>query len=95
MTAQGTVEIRQDGPGGTILYLQNGVELRFSWEFAMPPSIALVFGPLAWKEFASAAAEVKTAIFHRVAAEVVRQRAPGGSYEIDWDRGILDIRRSR
>lgn len=95
MTADGHVEIRQDGNGGVILYTEPGIELRFSWEFAMPPSIALVFPPLDWKQLGPASAEVKAAIFHRVAAEVVKQRAAGGSYDLDMRTGIADILRAR
>lgn len=94
MSAEGDVVIQQDGRGGAILYTEPGVELHFSWEFAMPPSIALVFGPLGWRELASASFERKTAIFHRVASEVVRQRAPGGSYDLDETAGIAEIRRA-
>ncbi len=94
MMAGGSVVIHQDGNGGAILYTEGGVELRFSWEFAMPPSIALVFGPMHWGELSFAPAEQKAAIFHRVASEVVRQRAAGGSYELDLVQGIADIRRA-
>ena len=86
-SAGGSVEITQTGPGGAILYQEDRFAVRFSWEFASPPALALVFGPPARSWEGARQAE----IYEFVAAEIVRQQAPGRAYEIDLEAGIITI----
>jgi hypothetical protein len=88
-----SVDIMQSGNGGSIVYREAGREIKFSWEFAMPPSLALIFGPSvrAWDGNYPWASGRGVAIYNAVGAEIVRQQAPGGSYSIDLDNGMIDI----
>jgi hypothetical protein len=88
-----SVEIVQSGRGGTIIYREQDKSIDFGWEFAMPPSIALVFGPSvrAWDTNYPWASGRCAAIYNAVGADIVRQQAPGGSYSIDFDNGMIDI----
>lgn len=89
------VEITTSGPGGSILYHEPPHSLRFSWEFALSPALALIFGPsrASWAQAAPwAAADRYEEIFAAVAREVVRQKAPGRQFSVDADTGIIEIR---
>lgn len=83
----GSVEITETGPGGAILYQEDRFAVRFSWEFASASALVLVFGPPARGWEGARQAE----IYDFVAAEIVRQRAPGRAYEIDLEAGIITI----
>ncbi len=87
------VEITQSGAGGSIIYHEPPHSVRFSWEFAMAPALALVFGPsvTAWATEAPWAADRYEEIFNAVAREVVRQKAPGRGFSFE-DTGIIEIR---
>lgn len=85
--AGGSVEITQTGPGGAILYQEDRFSVHFSWEFASPPALALIFGPPARSWEGARQAE----IYDFVAAEIVRQQAPGRAYEIDLEAGVITI----
>jgi hypothetical protein len=87
------VEITQSGPGGSVIYHEPPHSLRFSWEFAMPPALALVFGPSvrAWPLQVPWAAGRREEIFTAVAQEVVRQKASGRRFSFD-DTGTIEIR---
>lgn len=97
------VDIVTDGRGGSIVYREGaGVDenrIEFSWEFAMPPSVALIFGPSAraWDRNMPWAAGRCAAIYNIVGAEVVRQKVAGGDYtlaiELDTNIGIIDVHR--
>ncbi|HEY4366185.1 MAG TPA: hypothetical protein VGN07_03055 [Steroidobacteraceae bacterium] len=87
------VVINSSGAGGSIEYREGDNVVGFGWEFAMPPTIALIFGPsaLAWKHQAPWAADHRAEIFDNVGREVVRQRAPQGEFVADLERGIIEI----
>ena len=89
------VTILQDGPGGSIIFREADHEVRFSWEFAMPPAVALIFGPTAqqWSHLAGWAAGRQAEIFATVASEVIRQKAPGCGSSADLETGIMEILR--
>ncbi|MEJ0038098.1 MAG: hypothetical protein WDO68_18805 [Gammaproteobacteria bacterium] len=88
------VEITSSGRGGTITYREPPHSLEFSWEFAMPPALALIFGPsaTAWAKIAPWAADRHEEIVTAVAHEVVRQKAAGRGFSFDPDSGIIEIR---
>ncbi len=83
-----SVEITENGPGGSILYQEEGLAVRFSWEFAASPVLALVFGP----EARHLDGERQAEIYEFVAAEIIRQRAPGRRAAIDLEAGLITIR---
>ncbi|HLY62039.1 MAG TPA: hypothetical protein VKV95_14955 [Terriglobia bacterium] len=88
-----TVEITTSGRGGSILYKDGDKAIKFDWEFALPPALALIFGHTSqhWdKNFPWASARQEE-IYKYVAEEVVRQKAPESAYEIDLDSGTLTI----
>jgi hypothetical protein len=88
------VEITTSGAGGSITYHEPPHSLRFTWEFAMPPAVALIFGPsaIAWARVAPWAASRREEIVTAVAHEVVRQKAPGRGFSFDAATGIIEIR---
>ncbi|HSB94868.1 MAG TPA: hypothetical protein VLC91_00355 [Spongiibacteraceae bacterium] len=90
-----TVEIINDGRGGSIIYREGDNSIDYSFELAMPPSIVLIFGPSgrSWDRNYSWAAGRCEAIYNAVGAEVVRQKVMGGRYTIDIDgtTGIIDV----
>jgi hypothetical protein len=90
------VEIVTSGRGGSVVYREGSRTVDFSWEFAMPPALALLFGPsaLRWKHALSWAVGRQAEIFDTVGKEVVRQQAPGGEFIVDLDTGIIQINRS-
>jgi hypothetical protein len=88
------VEITSSGRGGTITYHEPPHSLPFSWEFAMPPALALILGPsaTAWDKVAPWAVGRYEEIVTAVAREVVRQKASGRGFTFDADTGIVEIR---
>jgi hypothetical protein len=88
-----SVEIEQSGRGGTIIYREGENTVSFGWEFAMPPAIALLFGPsaLQWSHYGAWATDRQAEVFATVGTEVVRQKAPGGDFTADLDTGIIEI----
>ena len=91
------VEIVTSGRGGSIVYREGSHTVDFSWEFAMPPALTLLFGPSAgqWAHAMSWAAGRRAEIFDTVGKEVVRQQAPSGEFIVDLDTGIIQINRRR
>ena len=87
---QATVEITSEGRGGSIFHLEDGQRVQFSWEFAMPPAIALVFGP---GRAAFDSAERRAEVYATVGREVVRQQCPGGRFSVDLGRSMIEILR--
>jgi hypothetical protein len=69
----------------------------FAWEFALPPAIALIFGPgaAAWNGAYPWAAGRQAEVFAFVGAEVVRQKAAGYFTEVDLDAGTMSVLRKR
>jgi hypothetical protein len=91
------VEIVTSGRGGSIVYREGGHTVDFGWEFAMPPAMALVFGPsaLQWQHTMAWAVGRRAEIFDAVGAEVVRQKVPGGEFIVDLDAGMIQVNRPR
>jgi hypothetical protein len=88
------VEITTSGAGGAITWHEPPHSLQFTWEFAMPPALVLIFGPSAasWARVAPWAVGRYEEIVTAVAREVVRQKAPGRAFTFDADTGIIEIR---
>lgn len=87
------VVISQDGRGGGISYVEDGASIPFSWEFAMSPSLAMIWGPAraTWDAAYPWAAGRQEAIYTFVGAEVVRQKAAGCRVRFDLEAGTMDI----
>jgi hypothetical protein len=88
-----TVEITTSGRGGSIFYREGDQTVKFDWEFALPPALALIFGSTAqhWDSNYPWAPRRQAEIYNFVAEEVVRQKAPACIYEVDFDTGTLSI----
>jgi hypothetical protein len=88
-----TVEVTTSGRGGAIYYREGGHTVSFDWEFALPPALALIMGPAApvWDRAHPWAAGRQAEICQFVAAEVVRQKAPGSTFNIDLDTGSIEL----
>ena len=91
--ASPTVEISSEGRGGSIVYLEQGHRIDFTWEFAMPPSIVLIFGPSAGAFECDApwAAGRRAEVYDTVGREVVRQKAPDYDFAVDLATNMIDI----
>jgi hypothetical protein len=89
------VDISTEGRGGSIVYREGDHHIDFGWEFAMPPSVVLIFGPSAraWDRNWLWAIGRCEEIYNSVGTEVVRQKVMGASYSIDFggDTGIIDV----
>ena len=87
------VEITTSGRGGSITYREGDHTIRFDWEFAMSPALALAWGPQQahWEAACPWASGRQESIYEFVGAEVVRQKAAGGAFEYDLERGELTI----
>jgi len=87
------VEITTSGRGGSITYREGAHTIGFDWEFAMDPALALIWGPQEadWDAACPWAPGRQKSIYEYVGAEVVRQKAPGGRFEYDLERGELTI----
>lgn len=88
-----TVEIEQSGRGGSIYYREDENSITFGWEFAMPPALALIFGPTSqvWDSAHPWAVGRQREIYEFVGAEVVRQKAPGYFFDYDVESGLMSI----
>jgi hypothetical protein len=88
-----TVEITTVGRGGYIFYRDSGHTINFDWEFALPPSLALIFGTSRqhWDNNYPWASGKQAEIYEHVAEEIVRQRAPGCGFKVDLDTGTVTI----
>jgi hypothetical protein len=90
------VEITQDGRGGSIRYVEEAGAIPFTWEFEMPPAVALIFGPGPgrWDADFPWAAGRRAAVYAWVGEEVVRRQAPGGHAEVDLENARITIWRA-
>ncbi len=88
-----SVGIGQDGRGGTIRYREPGGHLDFWWEFGGGDAIAIVQVGTAdeWRRDHAWAAERRDEILRRVADEVIRQRAPSCTADVD-EQGWMTFR---
>jgi hypothetical protein len=87
------VEIRDGGRGGSITYVEGEYRIPFDWEFALSPTLALLWGPRAagWDAAYPWAAGRQAEIYAFVGAEVVRQKANGHHAIFDLEAGTMDI----
>lgn len=88
-----SVEIVTHGRGGSIYYREGSGEIRFDWEFAASPAIAIIFGPAAnsWSKQHRWATDRQAEIYDFVGSEVVRQQTPNGGFQVDLDAGTIEI----
>lgn len=88
-----SVEFEQSGRGGSIYYHEGKNTIAFSWEFALAPTLALIFGPnsQAWEREYPWAAGRQAKIYDFVGEEVVRQKAPGYCFDYDVESGVMEI----
>jgi hypothetical protein len=87
-----TVEITQEGRGGWVYYLEDGVKLPFDWDFSAIGTDIYVPIPAEWDSFCNehssyAARGRRQEILERVAEEVRRKKAKTAKVTID-DTGI-------
>jgi hypothetical protein len=87
------VEITENGRSGSIYYREGSNTVRFYWEFAASPALALVFGDGAkdWALRHPWAADRQAAIYDFVGGEIVRQKAPRARCKIDLDGGFITV----
>lgn len=76
---QPTVTIQQEGRGGTIYFEHAGGRIPLYWEFGAGDCIAIIFLPsdTAWEQAFGSAAARKADFINLIAAEIIRQKAPG------------------
>ncbi len=87
------VTITQTGRGGSIRYSEGERSIHFDWEFAMSPTLALIWGPKSalWNAEYPWAAGRQREVYEFVGAEVVRQKASDAHFEYDLDAGTMDL----
>lgn len=85
------VEYHQDGRGGTIDYLDGDIKITLDWEFAGGRGVVIIFvpEPKYWEIQTKTALSERTNILTFVAEAVIRDQAPGCTYEIS--EGYLTI----
>lgn len=91
--SNGVVEIQENGRSGTVLYQEPAGVLSFYWEFGGGDTVATIaVGTEAeWQKKHAWAAPRRAEILQRVAAEVIRQRAPQSQASVDLVRGWILI----
>jgi hypothetical protein len=91
-----SVSIEEEGRFGSVTYREPGGVLSFHWEFGGGDTVASIqVGDEAlWRAQHPWAAGRRAEILRRVAAEVVRQKAPGSRAEIDAKAGWINLRAS-
>src|SRR5262249_34812364 len=87
------VTITQSGRGGSIVYDEDGRSVPFDWEFALPPTLALIWGPQAstWDADYPWAVGRQREVYEFVGSEVVRQKTLGAHFTFDLEAGTLEI----
>ena len=90
----GRVEIEERGRGGRIVYMEHDHRIAFDWEFALPPALALIWGPGAadWDAHHPWAAGRQREIYELVGEEVVRRRARQCHVTFDLAAGTMEVR---
>jgi hypothetical protein len=88
-----TVEITQNGRGGSVYYREGGNSIAFDWEFALSPVLAEIWGTKAknWDQSHPWAAGRQGEIFDFVAQEVVRQKTDDCAFENDLYEGTITV----
>lgn len=89
-----SVTITRDGRSGTLIYREAAGQLSFYWEFGGGDAFAIVQAGSRdeWKKHHPWAAARRTEILRFVAAETVRQEAPGCRPEVDERTGNIILR---
>lgn len=74
-----TITIETSGRGGTIRYKDDAGSIPFDWEFGGQDCIAIIFlpTPAQWEKAYQRSPEEAQQIVEFVAAETIRQKAPG------------------
>jgi hypothetical protein len=92
-----TVEISESGSGGSIEYREGAHSVRFEWEFAMPPALALIFGTAAklWDTQYPWAAGRQEEIYDFVGREVLSRRASDSVIHADLHSGVMTVLQPR
>jgi len=87
------VEISNGGRAGSITYREGLHSASFDWEFALSPALAIIAGPKSgdWDRACPWAAGRQAEVFAHVAGEVVRQKAPDCTPEIDLAAGTITL----
>lgn len=91
------VTITEQGRSGDVVYSEDDQRITGWWEFAGGDAVAIVnMGSASeWKQGHPWAVERRAAILRFVADEVIRQRAPTCSAEIDEESGVILLRQAR
>lgn len=89
-----SVIIDQQGRGGAVNYREAGGSIPMSWEFGGNDVVAIIYfeNEAVWRSRYPWAAGRRSEIVRRVAAEAVRQKAPGSRAEIDERSGWINLR---
>lgn len=88
-----TVDIQEDGRCGKVIYREPLGSISFYWEFGGGDTVATiqVGNAATWRQQHAWAADHRAEILRRVAAEIIRQKAPGCNVEIDDRQGWINI----
>ncbi len=89
-----TIETR--GQCGFVHYTEGSQSVRFDWEYGGHDIIGLVWGPepAYWDSKYPWAIGRRKEIMRRIAAEVIKQRAPSCWAKLDFDRTYITIRKN-
>lgn len=89
-----TVTITEDGRSGSVTYSEGLRSIRGYWEFGGGEVVNIVSMGTRdeWEGAHAWAVERRAAILRFVAEEVVRQRAPSCTAEVDEERGVVLVR---
>jgi hypothetical protein len=87
------VQISDGGRAGEITYHEGLRTASFSWEFGGSPALAVISGPTSreWDRACPWATGRQAEVYQHVAAEVVRQKAPGCRFEVDLAAGAITL----
>ncbi len=85
------LEYTQDGRGGSIVYLDGEVSIKFSYELAAPPGIIIIFIPKwqYWESQTGLPLKDRDEILEFVCKQVIIDKARGYRYSIGEE--IIDI----
>ena len=88
---EGIVNIKQDGRGGTIHFLQGDHKVSMYWEFGGGRALALIFIPKeeTWEKESGFPVSERMRILDWIARQVVYQKASGCNYIIQDD--VIEI----
>jgi hypothetical protein len=92
-----SVEIETSGRSGVISYHEGSRSIPFDWEFGGGDTVATIYlgQPALWNRRHSWAVDRKQEIAERVAEEVIRQKAPDCTADIDLENGSIHLRKKK